>query len=96
MPAGSWWNWCWQRLAAFVWLNTPEDGLLSQIMLNVMISCSVATLFFNANPLMRYDGYYFLADWLEIPNLMNKGRQLVGYYAQKYVPWAQAGICRRM
>ena len=72
-------------LATFVWLNVPEDGMLSQIMLNVMISCSVATLFFNANPLMRYDGYYFLADFLEIPNLMTKGRQLVGYYLQKYL-----------
>ena len=27
---------------------------------------------FNANPLMRFDGYYILADWLEIPNLREK------------------------
>ena len=72
-------------LATFVWLYTPTDGLLNQISLNVMISCSVATLFFNANPLLRYDGYYFLADLLEIPNLMTKGRQLVGCYLQKYM-----------
>ncbi len=72
-------------LATFVWLNTPDDGLLNQIALNIMISCSVATLFFNANPLMRYDGYYFLADLLEIPNLMTKGRQLLGCYLQKYL-----------
>ncbi|MGN6370209.1 MAG: PqqD family peptide modification chaperone [Phycisphaerae bacterium] len=72
-------------LATFVWLYTPTDGLLNQIALNVMISCSVATLFFNANPLLRYDGYYFLADLLEIPNLMTKGRELVGCYLQKYL-----------
>ena len=72
-------------LASFLWLYTPEDGLLNQIALNIMISCSVATLFFNANPLLRYDGYYFLADLLEIPNLMTKGRQFIGYYLQKYV-----------
>ncbi|HVT79990.1 MAG TPA: efflux RND transporter periplasmic adaptor subunit [Phycisphaerae bacterium] len=72
-------------LATFVWLYTPDDGLLNQVALNVMISCSVATLFFNANPLMRYDGYYFLADLLEIPNLMTKGRQLLGCYLQKYL-----------
>jgi len=71
-------------LATFVWLYTPDDGLLNQIALNVMISCSVATLFFNANPLLRYDGYYFLADLLEIPNLMTKGRQFIGYFAQKF------------
>jgi len=50
-----------------------------------MISCSVATLFFNANPLMRYDGYYFLADLLEIPNLMSKGKDFIGYYIKKYI-----------
>ncbi len=72
-------------LFTFVWLYTPQDSFLNQVSLNVMISCSVATLFFNANPLMRYDGYYFLADLLEIPNLMTKGRQLVGCYLQKYL-----------
>jgi putative peptide zinc metalloprotease protein len=33
---------------------------------------SVSTLVFNANPLMRYDGYYILADLVEIPNLRVK------------------------
>jgi putative peptide zinc metalloprotease protein len=27
------------------------------------------TVIFNANPLLRYDGYYMLSDYLEIPNL---------------------------
>jgi len=72
-------------LASFVWLYTPDEGVLNQVALNIMISCSVATLFFNANPLMRYDGYYFLADLLEVPNLMNKGKQFIGYALQKYL-----------
>src|SRR5207237_8984688 len=42
-------------VASFVWLYTPDDGLLNQIALNVMISFSVATLFFNANPVLRCD-----------------------------------------
>ena len=37
-----------------------------------MIVCSVSTFVFNANPLMRFDGYYVLADWLEIPNLRER------------------------
>ena len=37
-----------------------------------MFVCSVSTLLFNANPLMRFDGYYILADLLEIPNLRQK------------------------
>ncbi len=72
-------------LAAFVWVYTQQDSLVNQIALNVMISCSVATLFFNANPLLRYDGYYFLSDLLEIPNLMTKGTAFLKYFGQKYL-----------
>jgi len=30
---------------------------------------------FNANPLLRYDGYYILSDFLEIPNLRQKSTE---------------------
>ncbi len=41
-------------------------------MLATMFICSVNTVLFNADPLMRYDGYYVMADWLEIPNLRDQ------------------------
>ena len=37
--------------------------------LNIVFICSVTTILFNGNPLLRYDGYYILADFTEIPNL---------------------------
>ena len=37
----------------------------------------VSTVVFNANPLMRFDGYYILADWLEIPNLREKSNRFL-------------------
>jgi putative peptide zinc metalloprotease protein len=37
-----------------------------------MFVSSVSTIMFNANPLLRYDGYYILSDILEIPNLRQK------------------------
>jgi putative peptide zinc metalloprotease protein len=37
-----------------------------------MFLSSVATIVFNINPLLRYDGYYMLSDYLEIPNLSQK------------------------
>ena len=40
---------------------------------------------FNANPLMRYDGYYVLADYLEIPNLRVKANQFFSYAFQEKV-----------
>jgi putative peptide zinc metalloprotease protein len=32
---------------------------------------------FKANPLMRFDGYYILADWREIPNLREKANRFL-------------------
>ncbi|HVW00083.1 MAG TPA: HlyD family efflux transporter periplasmic adaptor subunit, partial [Planctomycetaceae bacterium] len=42
----------------------------------VMFICSVNTVVMNANPLMKFDGYYMLSDLLEIPNLQQKSFQL--------------------
>lgn len=62
-------------IATFVWWNTPTQPFINNVALNLMILCSVSTVVFNANPLMRFDGYYVLADWLEIPNLREKANR---------------------
>jgi putative peptide zinc metalloprotease protein len=61
-------------ICAFIWKYTnPEvNPLISQLAYNAMFIASVSTLVFNANPLLRYDGYYILSDFLEIPNLRQK------------------------
>jgi putative peptide zinc metalloprotease protein len=71
-------------LATFVWWNT-EQGLLNSLALATMFICSVNTILFNANPLLRYDGYYVMADWLEIPNLRIKSTQFFTYLFQEKV-----------
>ncbi len=60
-------------VAAIVW-SQAGPGLISQNAMNVMFSASVTTLLFNANPLMRFDGYYILTDLLELPNLYTHGQ----------------------
>lgn len=71
-------------IALFVWLNA-ETGTATAIAYNVMLIGGVSTLFFNGNPLLRFDGYYVLADWLEIPNLGPRSNQHIGYVVQKYL-----------
>ena len=61
--------------ATFVWWYTPAYPVVNNIALAVMVLCSVSTVMFNANPLMRFDGYYILADWMEIPNLREKANR---------------------
>ncbi|MBW3599121.1 MAG: HlyD family efflux transporter periplasmic adaptor subunit, partial [Planctomycetes bacterium] len=63
-------------VATFLWWFT-NPGILNALCLNVMFVCSVGTLAFNANPLMRFDGYYILADLLEIPNLRQKASSVL-------------------
>ncbi len=55
-------------LATLLWWFS-EPGLFNTLCFNIMLICSVSTLFFNGNPLMRYDGYYILSDLVEVPNL---------------------------
>ncbi len=71
-------------IATFIWWNT-EEGLLNSLMMATMFICSVNTIMFNANPLLRYDGYYVMSDWLEIPNLRIKSTQFFGHVFQEKV-----------
>jgi len=62
-------------ISTFVWWNTPAQPFVNNMALSLMVVCSVSTIVFNANPLMRYDGYYVLADWIEIPNLRERANR---------------------
>jgi putative peptide zinc metalloprotease protein len=49
-------------------------GIARTFFLNMVVVCSLNTIIINANPLMRYDGYYVLCDLLRFPNLGNEAR----------------------
>ena len=70
-------------LAAIVWAYT-SPGTVHAIAYNIMFIASVSTLLFNANPLLRFDGYYILSDILEIPNLNPRSKQYLYYLVRKY------------
>ena len=71
-------------LALFVWLSV-EPGAVRAIAYNVMLISGVSTLLFNGNPLLRFDGYYVLADAIEIPNLGTRANKYLGYLFQRYL-----------
>ena len=71
-------------LALFLWLSV-EPGLVKQLSLNVILIATLSTLFFNGNPLLRFDGYFVLEDWLEIPNLATRAKRYYYYLTQKYI-----------
>ncbi len=71
-------------LSLFLWLSV-EPGIVRTAAYNILLMGSVSTLLFNANPLLRYDGYYILADVLEIPNLAQRSLQYLGYLIKRHL-----------
>lgn len=70
-------------ICTFIWWFT-EPGLLHYICLNIMFVSSVSTILFNANPLLRYDGYYIVSDLMEVPNLRQKSQSILNRTMQQY------------
>ncbi len=72
-------------LATWVWAVTVPGQVLNQFALNVMLAASINTIMFNGNPLLRYDGYYFVMDMLEIPNMKQKATNYLAYLGKRYI-----------
>lgn len=61
-------------LCVFWWFQT-DSLFVAHILFTVVFIATVATVLFNANPLMRSDGYYLFSDFVNIPNLSFNGTQ---------------------
>ncbi len=71
-------------LALMLWLNT-DNVFLRDLAFDTMVIGGVSTLLFNANPLLRFDGYYLLSDAIEIPNLGSRANQYLAYLIKHYI-----------
>ena len=71
-------------IAVYVWVNV-EPGSVRTLAYNTILIAGISTVLFNANPLLRFDGYYILADFLEIPNLRQRANTYVGYLCERYL-----------
>lgn len=71
-------------LAMIFWANA-EPGFARAMAFNVVLIGSVSTLFFNGNPLLRFDAFYMLMDWVEIPNLASRANRYFFYLVQRYI-----------
>jgi putative peptide zinc metalloprotease protein len=83
-------------VAVVVWANTGSAAT-RHVAASVAFMASLGTLLVNANPLMRFDGYFILADWLEIPNLNAHARRWLGSLAARLLgcPVAPLGLAPR-
>jgi len=83
--AGMWVELAIASIAAVVWAQTDPNSAMHQFAYNIMFVAGFSTIVFNANPLLRYDGYYILSDLIEIPNLAQRSKELVYFLVKRYI-----------
>lgn len=64
-------------LAALLW-SAVGPGALKDRLFELVLICSVSSLVFNLNPLIKLDGYYVLSDLLGIENMLARAQQALG------------------
>jgi putative peptide zinc metalloprotease protein len=71
-------------LAIFAWSFMPEGPLRSATFFLATVSL-VTSLAINLNPLMRFDGYYLLSDWLGVENLQSRSFSLARWKMREWL-----------
>lgn len=73
IAAGIYWQMIVGTLGLLAWCALAPETLWADVALAFGIG-SLVDVVFNANPLIKLDGYYFLSQWLRLPNLMDRAR----------------------
>lgn len=82
--AGMWVELTVAMMAFIAWQNS-EPGYGADFLFNLVFVGSFSTLIFNLNPLMRFDGYYILSDYLGVFNLNSRSRDVLGSVIQRFL-----------
>ncbi len=78
---------CVAAVSLFFWSILPE-GIVRSLMFYMSGTSIVSTILVNLNPLMRFDGYYILMDYLRISNLRTRSLEMFRYFRRRFlVDW---------
>lgn len=70
--------------ATLAWTMLP-DGSLKTIMFLLATTTWISSLLINLSPFMRFDGYFLLMDWLDVPNLHNRSFALARWKIREWL-----------
>lgn len=70
-------------IASLFVLAFADNPFLTSCAVQLLLMTSVTTVLFNANPLMRYDGYFILCECVEVPNLRSEAAQRLSRFLKK-------------
>ena len=71
-------------MATLFWVFLP-DGTASDVAFVIASVSWVMSLLVNLNPLMRFDGYYLLADMLGVENMQERGFALARWRLREFL-----------
>ncbi len=71
-------------LALLAWSALPE-GWLKDICFMISTTSLLLTFAVNLNPLMRFDGYYLMSDWLGIENLQERATAMARWRLREWL-----------
>jgi putative peptide zinc metalloprotease protein len=74
-------------VAVIIWRISMPGNFVNELA-RLVVMVSWLTFLFNFNPLLKLDGYYLLADWLDIPNLRRKAFAYLGnVLKRRFLGW---------
>lgn len=74
-------------LASLALLLWPflSDGILRSVVFTLATATWLFSLLINLNPLLRFDGYYVLSDWLNAPNLHPRAAAVAAWQLREWL-----------
>ncbi|MCC6881849.1 MAG: hypothetical protein WBE58_24750 [Verrucomicrobiales bacterium] len=72
-------------IAAIWWARVEPGTLTSSALHQTVVVSGMTTLMFNANPLMRFDGYYIFSDLFGLTNLTTRSQQMTSWLTRRWL-----------
>ena len=83
--AGIWIELVLCGIAIIFWLNSAEGGWSHNLAYEVILLTGIAAVAINLNPLIKLDGYYFLTEIIEIPELKERSTAFLSAWFQSRI-----------
>ena len=83
--AGIWIELVTCGIATWIWYLSPPGSLIGDLGYKTLLLTGVSGVFFNLNPLMKFDGYYALSQYLETDNFYEDAFAYLKDWLLRYV-----------
>ena len=83
--AGIWIEMTVCSFAMIVWMNTLPGEKLHDFAYQIILLTGIAVVVINLNPLIKLDGYYFLTEFIGIPDLKERSTAFLSGWIQSRV-----------